>query len=453
MARLLVLSPLLAFGLAYVPDMGRGFIKDDFRWISESRAANVADALALFGTDNGFYRPLVSLSFATDQALFGIRPLGYALTNLLVILAAAAVLHALARALGLSAGAAAFAAGAFLLNPHGIKDAILWISGRTSGLLTLLSLLAALAFVRGRVWLAAGGVLLALFSKEEAVLLPAILAAGAVLRARGRLPPRLRLALLSSWPLFLPLPIYLVLRSMTSAYLPGTAPAHYRFSVDPALIARNILEYTDRACIFPLLALGLVALAVRGRPRVDPSERGVLLWSLVWIAGGYGLTASLPVRSSLYAVLPSVGAALAGAVLAQALWREAAPGPRTKLLVAAALVPLLMVPIYRGRNRRTVREAELSTAALDDLARAFADHHPKTTFVLEDDPRGQPNLERCFGTLLEYAVFLRTGRVRSVRYAPAAATWTVAEIAPFRATGPRTVLALRGGRLEEVGAK
>ena len=33
MARLLVLSPLLAFVLAYVPDMGRGFIKDDFRWI------------------------------------------------------------------------------------------------------------------------------------------------------------------------------------------------------------------------------------------------------------------------------------------------------------------------------------------------------------------------------------------------------------------------------------
>jgi hypothetical protein len=451
MARLLVLSPLLAFVLAYVPDMGRGFIKDDFRWISESGAESVADALALFSRDNGFYRPLVSLSFATDRALFGVRPFPYALTNLLVILATAAVLHALARGLGLSTGAAAFAAGAFLLNPHGIKDAILWISGRTSGLLTLLSLLAALAVVRGRVWWAAGGVMLALFCKEEAVLLPAILAAGAGLRARARLPPRR--ALLSSWPLFLPLPVYFVLRSMTSAYLPGTAPAHYRLSLDPGLIARNILEYTDRACIIPLLAIGLIALTVRRRPRLDPGEHAVLLWSLLWIAGGYGLTVWLPVRSSLYAVLPSVGAALAGAVLAQALWREAAPGPRLKLLVAAALVPLLMVPLYRGRNRRTVREAELSTAALDDLAHAFADHHPKTTFVLEDDPQAQPNLERSFGTLLEEAVFLRTGRVRSVRYSPAAATWTVAEIAPYRPTGPRTVLALRGGRLLEVGAE
>jgi hypothetical protein len=449
MGRLLVLSPLLAFALAYVPDMGRGFIKDDFRWISESRVEGVADALALFARDNGFYRPLVGLSFATDEALFGVRPFPYALTNLLVILAAAAALYALARALALSGGAAAFAAAAFLLNPHGIKDAILWISGRTSGLLTLLSLLAALAFVRGRVFWSAGGVLLALFCKEEAVLLPLILAAGAAIRAQGGPATRLRLALLSSWPLVLPLLLYFALRSLTGAYLPGTAPPHYRLSLDPGLIARNIFEYTDRACIVPLLALGLLALVVRRRPRIDPGERGVLLWGLLWIAGGYGLTVWLPVRSSLYAVLPSAGAALAGAVLAQALWREAAPGSRTKLLVAAALVPLLLVPLYRARNRRTASEAELSTAVLDDLAHAFADHHPKTTFVLEDDPEAQPNLERCFGTLLESAVFLRTGRVRSVRYLPAGATWMVAEISPYRPTGGRTVLALREGRLRE----
>src|SRR5258708_5999805 len=314
MARFLVLAPLLAFALAYMPDMGHGFVKDDFRWISESRVEGVADALALFVRDNGFYRPLVGLSFAADHALFGVRPFPYAVTNLLVILAAAAALHALARALGLSPGAAAFAAAAFLLNPHGIKDAILWISGRTSGLLTLLSLLAALAFARGRVWWSAGAVLFALFCKEEAVLLPAILAAGAAVRAPGGLPHRVRLALLLSWPLFLPLPLYFALRSMTGAYLPGTAPPHYQPSLDPGLVARNVFEYTDRACIVPLLALGLIALLARRRPRVDPGERGVLLWGLLWIAGGYGLTVWLPVRSSLYPVLPSAGAAPAGGV-------------------------------------------------------------------------------------------------------------------------------------------
>src|SRR5258708_23498103 len=116
MARFLVLAPLLAFALAYVPDMGHGFVKDDFRWISESRVEGVADALAIFVRDNGFYRPLVGLRFAADHALFGVRPLPYAVTNLLVILAAAAALHGLGLALGLSPGAAAFAAAAFLLH-------------------------------------------------------------------------------------------------------------------------------------------------------------------------------------------------------------------------------------------------------------------------------------------------------------------------------------------------
>ncbi len=307
MARLLLLSPLLAFALAYVPDMGHGFIKDDFRWIRESSVERVPDALALLLSDNGFYRPLVSLSFALDHALFGTWPFGYALTNLLLILAAALALYGLARGLGLSAGAAAFAAAALLLNPHGVKDAILWISGRTSGLLLLLSLLAGLAFVRGRVWLAAGGVFLALLSKEEAILLPAVLAAWAGLRAEGDLPQRLRLALVRSWPLFLPLPLYLALRSFTHAYLPGTAPAHYRFGLEPALLARNLLEYADRACLFTFLTLVVLALAVRRRPRLEAGERRVLLWSLAWIAGGYGLTLWLPVRSSLYALFPSAG--------------------------------------------------------------------------------------------------------------------------------------------------
>ena len=29
--------------LLYVPDLGRGFLKDDFRWIAESRITSVSD--------------------------------------------------------------------------------------------------------------------------------------------------------------------------------------------------------------------------------------------------------------------------------------------------------------------------------------------------------------------------------------------------------------------------
>ena len=39
-------------------------------------------------THNGFYRPLVSLSFWADERLFGLEPFGYGLTNLAFFLAA-----------------------------------------------------------------------------------------------------------------------------------------------------------------------------------------------------------------------------------------------------------------------------------------------------------------------------------------------------------------------------
>ena len=52
--------------LIYLPDIGHGFIKDDFVWIVTSRADNVFDLFALFTETNDFYRPIVGLSFAAN---------------------------------------------------------------------------------------------------------------------------------------------------------------------------------------------------------------------------------------------------------------------------------------------------------------------------------------------------------------------------------------------------
>lgn len=72
---------LALFLVVDVPDAGHGFIQDDFRWIVESRAADAGDLIALFGTNIGFYRPVVGISFALDHLVWGARPFGYALTN------------------------------------------------------------------------------------------------------------------------------------------------------------------------------------------------------------------------------------------------------------------------------------------------------------------------------------------------------------------------------------
>jgi hypothetical protein len=68
--------------------------------------------------------------------------------------------------------------------------ALLWISGRTALLLCLFSVAAVLASLKGRPWLAAVWSFLAMLSKEEAVVLPAILALWAWLSSRSATPGR-----------------------------------------------------------------------------------------------------------------------------------------------------------------------------------------------------------------------------------------------------------------------
>src|SRR4051794_8786218 len=44
----------------YLPDVGHGFVKDDFGWIRDSRLSSWAEIGGLFGAPSGFFRPAVS---------------------------------------------------------------------------------------------------------------------------------------------------------------------------------------------------------------------------------------------------------------------------------------------------------------------------------------------------------------------------------------------------------
>lgn len=410
----LALLALAALLLAYTPDMGRGFIKDDFAWIAGSRVDSAADLLGLFGRHNGFYRPLVAASFAADARLFGLRPFGYAATNLLLVLASAAALACLARALGLGPPGALLAAGLWALSPHGICWGVMWISGRTSLLLTLCALLAALWLARGRPVGAAVCAFLALLAKEEAVLLPAVLAGGVALGllpappARAASSGRARAALRTAL-LFAPgLGAYLLLRARTGAYWPSTAPPFYRPTLDPAALLRNAAEYADRALTFPLAALLVAALVARAWPRPDVERRRAAFFGLLWLAGGYGLTLFLPVRSSLYACFPAAGSALAAAALLEGLPCSAASRPAVRLRFLAALALVALVPLLHSRNLRLRRTAELSAHALAATSEAAPLLASGATLVLHDaDTR--VNLRAAFGTLADTALRLHLG--------------------------------------------
>src|SRR5262245_28428991 len=138
------------FGIIYLPAAGHGFVKDDYRWIEESRIDAPADLSHLLTANLGFYRPLVAATFALDYRIWGLDPRGFALTNILLFLADVVLLFLLGRRLSLPPVPALFVGAVWAFNFHGVNMALLWISGRTALLLVLFALAGALAFLGGR---------------------------------------------------------------------------------------------------------------------------------------------------------------------------------------------------------------------------------------------------------------------------------------------------------------
>jgi hypothetical protein len=377
----------------YLPDIGHGFITDDFRWIYVGRVSSIRDLPRLLAADVGFYRPLVMATFSVDYALFGLNAFPFALTNFAFLIAAAFLIVRLARALGLSALAAVTAAAVWCFNFHGVNAALLWISGRTALLLCLFALLAATALLRRRPFAAGVWCLLALLSKEEAVTLPFFLTGWAWVTADA--PDRRWRSLVSNWPLFGALAIYLALRLHSGAFWPGDAPSYYRFVFAPATVLKNIGEYLDRSATVPAAVALVVWIVVRMKPSLAAADTRVLWFGGLWLVTGFALTLFLPVRSDLYALTPSVGSALACGVLVQA-WHRRAATRVNRTLAALVVLPILLMPVYRSRNASGVAPADLSTRLLEN-----------PDAIRTADPR---DVERAFGSMQDLAIALVMGK-------------------------------------------
>jgi hypothetical protein len=410
---------LLLLVLIYGSGVGRGFVKDDVVWVRDGRIASFDDVKRLYFHTNGFFRPVVSASFAADRALHGLESRWYGITNLCLLALSTLVVAWLALTIGISPPMAAAAGAIWALNLHGINMAVLWLSGRTGLLLTLFAVLAAVALVRQRPLVTGAAVLAALCAKEEAVLLPLVLSAwawildgDAVASERGRSVARL------VWPAWVSLAVYFWIRSMTDAMTPATSPWFYRFVTDPARLSVNALHYIDRACTFAAVVV-VIAMLVTGRaPRATAAVRRTAVLGGVWMLGAYAITVFLPVRSSLYACLPSVGAALVAAVALDDVWARSAAPARRRLIVCATMLSVAMLPVYWARNVRWTEMADLSSetfVVLKDVIKAEPDVS-SMTFV--DDRSTRRSFANTFGALLPEAVRLATGRAIAVRLEP-----------------------------------
>jgi hypothetical protein len=305
----------------------------------------------------------------------------------------------------LEVGVTAAAAGAFAwaVNPSGVEMAVLWLSGRTSLLMTAFSCASLLLFLRKRRLAGTIACMGALLCKEDAVALPIIILGGLWF---SRADPKEMLR--SAGALAMVEIVYFYVRAGTHAISVASAPDFYRLTWDPIVMAVNLLHYIDRsATSTAVLAVAVVAV-YRRKPVFQGQDRRRLVFGLVWFISGLIITARVPVRSSLYAVFPSVAAAITFATLIDRLQHGTTPSSAEWRLQAVFASVLLLIPVYSIRNDRWVEPARVSTRTMKAMASQTLPN--EGTIVFEDESVRFANFTDAFGGAETKAVRLYTGR-------------------------------------------
>lgn len=213
----------------------------------------------------GYYRPLITLLYRMDRALWGLNPAGYHLTNLVWHLLATFLVYQLAlRTTGQLVAAWTGAMLFSVLPAH--TEAIGWIQGRVDLVSTAFALLALLALVRARdangpagwPWAALAGLafLAALLAKESAAALPLAWSIWEV-SASGKGPWRERLAPLACR--FVPLCLAGLVYWQLRWWAVGTSFSFFSMSVSQVVLRGlallSILAEYGRILLFPDLTL------------------------------------------------------------------------------------------------------------------------------------------------------------------------------------------------------
>ena len=195
------LSALLLLLLAFLPylnSLADGFVYDDqfqvvanpyvhsFRYLGRIFGGTVWTFQGVGGISN-YYRPMMTLAYLACYKLFGPIPFGFHLLNVILHAGVVLLLFAVTRRLFGDHRLALVAAGLFAIHPiH--TESVSWIAGVTDLELAFFFLLTFLLYLglpqaeasgKGlqRQLLVLGAYVLALLSKEQALVLPAVAAA------------------------------------------------------------------------------------------------------------------------------------------------------------------------------------------------------------------------------------------------------------------------------------
>jgi len=392
----------------YVQTVGYGFVTDDNGLLVANANVKSWDMLGRIfttgywdaeGVSRGLYRPLTILSFLVEYTFAGPRPYVYHLDNVLLHLLCAALVYLLLNDLFGKGRAAFYAALLFAAHPvH--TEAVTWISGRSELLWSFFGLASILLFTRskgsgGYPTLSVAAYLLALFSKEAAIVVPVMLAVWMLLfeppRPGERRPLQLARRL---WPYvaasaaFISLRLYVIGAVGPQPHqqaLYGVSPYHrfltmcrvlfeyIRLSVLPTGLGTDYLFPPTQTLLEPrvLLTLALAAVLLVLAPRIIRSSKTSALAMAWFIMPLLPVSNIIPIgilMSDRAMYMPSLGACmLMGAALASAdrIFGERAERwlPAGALVLLTVLTLFIAGTIYRNpvwKDRQSVEEAYIS---------------------------------------------------------------------------------------------
>ncbi len=244
----LTLALVLTF-VAYIGTLGFPFVSDDRGQIVENPWIQSWRFVPRYFTHHvwggilpevfvNYYRPVFLLWLRVNYTMFGLDPRGWHLTSILLHLVVTLLVYVLTSRLFADRLSAALASMVFGLHPIHIES-VAWVSGVTEPLMAVLLIPSFLCYLkyeeqgsRCRLWLAGSLFLclVAMFSKETALILPMIIfvyewifwADPREATGRGDWARRFRNALRCATPYLALIPLYLIARILALKALSRT---------------------------------------------------------------------------------------------------------------------------------------------------------------------------------------------------------------------------------------
>jgi hypothetical protein len=399
--------------IIYAPNVGKGFIRDDFTWLDNVVREGHADYIRPFTRTTGFFRPLVSFTFGIQYQLHGLRPEPFGFFNLVLHILNLILVYLLLSCRKESKPYALWTAALFGLNGKAAAMAVGWVSGRTTLLFSFFTLLSFYAYLRlprkGITRPALTGIfyLAALLSKETAAAAP-IFVFLYVFFKRGRdtgeraIFYRVKAAANTTSIFIVPLAVYLFFRFRSDAMTPFDAPAFYRYNFSPPLLIENFIEYFVRAGLLDVYIILILAVLLtlsfllgkgfkekfRSGPRLDLKA---MVWGSLWFVCFILPELFIPARSSLYSYFPQIGLHLAALT---AIVFLASKLPETRKLVRPAALALFCflsigwLGFLWDMSRSAKLQGEASRRFTAQITRATSGLAPETKVFVVDGQFG-----------------------------------------------------------------